>query len=321
MEHYSNYKKFKQKLINKYKKDKYKLSRQKEEKDDLFISINDFLAVETSMGPQAALGEIEYQYQSNTNTYNFVYILYKIFGYKSILCKPKFELKFGEEFMVNAACLFSVDTGEITIPYKLRETLNRCKKNNDKRFIYSSLLIVEKSNPSFGHANMILIDMFNKTVERFEPHGQFSTHIMNGIDVSKVLDKLMTSKFLSITGLYDYKYISPFIMSPPIGPQMKADAYGGMCMTYSMLYLHLRLINPDLPQKKVIQYLVKMESNKLKTMILKYAKFIEDTLKKYPDIIRENNDKMVEIWNQQQEYIIASFENERIEFRRQKKLK
>ena len=53
-----------------------------------------------------------------------------------------------------------------------------------------------------------------------------------------------------------------------------------MCITISMMYLHMRILNPDIPQKKLVKFLINRDKNKLKEMILKYAKHVEESLKK-----------------------------------------
>ena len=45
------------------------------------------------------------------------------------------------------------------------------------------------------------------------------------------------------------------------------------------MYLHMRILNPDIPQKNLVKFLMNRDK-KLKEMILKYAKHVEETLKK-----------------------------------------
>lgn len=60
-----------------------------------------------------------------------------------------------------------------------------------------------------------------------------------------------------------------------------------MCITISMMYLHMRILNPDLSQ------------NKLKVMILKYARYVEETLKEHEiTVINMFDDLYEQISNQ-----------------------
>ena len=91
-----------------------------------------------------------------------------------------------------------------------------------------------------------------------------------------------------ILNLNDYKYLSPIDISPKIGLQIKADFYEGMCSIYSLIYLQLRLMNPDIDQKVIINYLKSKEKNNILDIILKYTRYVEKILKENEDF-----DKMV----------------------------
>ena len=94
--------------------------------------------------------------------------------------------------------------------------------------------------------------------------------------------------------LEDFKYLSPKDLSPYMGVQSHADAYCGMCVTISMMYLHLRILNPDISQKKLVKFLIKRDKKKLRSMILKYAKHVENTLKYNEEYVLELFDEVIE---------------------------
>ena len=73
----------------------------------------------------------------------------------------------------------------------------------------------------------------------------------------------------------EYKYISPQVKLPSYGLQAKVDAFNGMCVTYCIMYLHYRVINPHYSQKYIIKQMKKIN----KTFLLKYAKYVEDMIK------------------------------------------
>ena len=56
-----------------------------------------------------------------------------------------------------------------------------------------------------------------------------------------------------------------------------------------MMYLHLRILNPDIKQTKIVKHLLSYNSKKLKELILRYARHVERTLK--------NNSKLIEKFN------------------------
>jgi hypothetical protein len=160
-------------------------------------------------------------------------------------------------------------------------------------------MIDKLSNKGINHANVIFIYLFKKTLERFEPYGVlFMTS-------EKKINNAIKTRLLSILELEDFKYLSPLDISPKFGLQSKADAYGGMCVTFSMLYLQLRLMNPDVIQKELVNYLLNKERKDLINIILRYAKFIEITLKKYDYQIFEDEKYIQKKWFDKQEYIIS----------------
>jgi len=149
---------------------------------------------------------------------------------------------------------------------------------------------------------MIIIDQVNKTIERYEPQGHHMAQDKNK-KMLKGIDNKFNTKLLNYLGLKNYTYISPIDISPKLGLQLKADAYYGMCLSYSMLYLQLRIMNPDVDQADIIKYLIKKPRDEIYDIILRYTKYIEDKLKEHSqEIIDYNN-----IFYNQSAYKIKKF--------------
>ena len=188
--------------------------------------------------------------------------------------------------MLENAIEYNSTRDELLIPNDLIKELQKCKT---KRFIYIYFFIYwEKALTS--HANMILIDTVNKTIERYEPHGH-SLKFDKKKTILEGVDNKFNTKLLNYIGLKNYTYISPIEISPKLGVQLKSDAYDGMCLTYSIMYLQLRIMNPDVDQKEIIKYLLKKSRNEIYNIILRYAKYIEDKLKEHS--IEILNNKMI----------------------------
>lgn len=272
------------KLIHKYiKRSKIltKLSRSNVD-PNMFISINDFLAKEKSLGNEAEKGDINYSLYSPDNLIIFMHLLMKDIKFDNIVCELNniYIKYFNPIHKGNYEChknsfIYNMDRDEIIIPLNLKDEILKC--SNKKRFIYiyMGILWVEGT---FGHANILLIDTINKTIERFEPYGKnLPTDKIKTYQQS--FDKKFSQKTLDNLNLHNYKYISPEIFIPNKSLQQKADAYNGMCVTYCMIYLQLRIMNPDLDRKIIIKYLLSKSSNEIVDIILRYAKYIENTLK------------------------------------------
>jgi hypothetical protein len=272
---YKTYKLVKKKLILKYKK----INRESL-KVDSFISINDFLANEQSEGPDADPSDIRYHYQNYENINNFIYALTRKLHFNKIICRPNSSLKYtfnNAPFIVNNAMLYDYDKDILILPYNFKQDLLDCI-DNKKRFVYFILMLIANNNKTYSHANIIIIDLSKKIIERYEPYGK-KTKNKESEDFGYLIDYKFKNVLLKYFNLDDYEYLSPIDISPELGMQSKANAYKGMCVTYCLAYLQLRIMNPDISQKDIVSYFMKKSVNKLKDIILKYAKYVENTLK------------------------------------------
>lgn len=253
------------------------------EKD--LITLKEYLNDEISKGPNANSGSIDYHYQHYDNIYNYFYITFLNIQQFKILCIPNFILEYND-YVVRTALAYDLKLSKLHMAKKMKSSINKCdkcRKQKKARFIFFTFIIMPDEKEEITHANIIVIDLIKKTIERFEPFG----HTSSNKKILEQIDELFKNKILGKLDLDDYSYISPSKISPRLGIQYKADSYNGMCITISMMYLHLRILNPDIKQRKIVNYLLKKSKKKLKEMILKYAKHIEFTLKENKKIILE----------------------------------
>ncbi len=269
--------------INRRKLARVEILSKYDKNKDKFISIDEYLSEEISKGPKASPGQINYWYQNYENIFNYFLIILNKFKELELLCIPNHVLKQGK-IIIRAASAYFVNDNYIFVPNNMKNELKKCESIGTTRFIYFTFIIVQKSLEELTHANIVIIDIHKKTIERFEPYGY--------IPISNKIDKLFNEDVLPKLELTNYKYIPPTEISPKIGIQSKADAYYGMCVTISMMYLQLRIMNPDVPIKKVINYLLKMTKEKLTSIILKYAKYVEETLKDNTKYVNELNEQL-----------------------------
>ena len=170
------------------------------------------------------------------------------------------------------------------------EFINNLKQINKKRFtpITINNLLPLGNGQIENHANMILIDNELKQIELFEPHGYKSDKTSENesgkaykikIDALKDffihtdLDHKIGSK---IRNLSTYKFINSVDFVQKAGFQQLFDSNSGYCVTWSALYCHYRILNPDIPVNVLVKYINK---SIVTGTILRYAKHIEDTLK------------------------------------------
>jgi len=294
-------------LIKKYVKPSKNLSRVSLN-SDTFISINDFLAEEHSLGPTAEPGEIDFYYTKLHNIPLFIKYLMKDIKFEKIVCNMNnIYITYGTTYFKNTI-FYNADNDEMTLPSNLKDEIIKCSLTNRYNYIYIS---INWLNNLDGHANILLIDNLNKTIERFEPHGKKIGFDRNSIWQKNLDNKFNNKKLLNYLHLEDYKYISPEIFEPKFGIQAKADIYGGMCFTYCIIYLQLRIMNPDLDRKLIIKYLLSKSKKEIIDIILKYAKYIENTLKANSEDYKKSVESYsIEATKKKYNYMIINYKNE-----------
>ena len=316
---YKNYKDSKLRLLNKFKRFSKELSRIPTN-ENAFISINDFLAADQSLGPDADPGSIYYHFTHFENINNYMKILMNEIEYKNIICMPNMNAKYSKYIIRNAITYHSNYDCMIIPESAVKEILDFTAK----RFIYI-IFNVYWDNTDMGHANILIIDNLKKTIERFEPHGELIRNHFSDKDKVPYLsikhendriDKKFNKDLLKKIHLEGYKYLSPIDISPKIGIQTTADAYGGMCVTYTLIYLQLRIMNPDIDQKVILKYLISKEEKEIIDIILRYAKYVEMTLKKNSAKVLEDDNKLYkEESRKMQKYIFFDDNGSRIIYR------
>ena len=202
---------------------------------------------------------------------------------KEVLCIPDVGRKWMRSFLKVNLNKDDLDTSQLMMknvkpvdPEVSIDLFNQMIKKCKKRIIAVSVQLIVENKPG-THANMLILDTKEKTVELFEPHGKRSEettmdHLVGAYNISDKLLKKYFQKFFP-----DYKYISPKDYLPSYGFQAKFDAYSGLCVTWSTMYLHYRVLNPDLTSKEITKHIKKKVN---KQFLLKYAKYVEDTVKK-----------------------------------------
>lgn len=160
-----------------------------------------------------------------------------------------------------------------------------------KQFIVIPLGI-EVANGS--HANIIIIDTINKTIERFEPNGK-----NNPRDLyynADLLDNILTSKFNEL--ISDYTFLKPSDFLPDIGFQIletlenerctRLGDPNGFCAVWCVWWAEQRITNPKIKPDKLTEELIrqirfanKSFKNLIRNYSMKIIKVRDSYLKKY----------------------------------------
>ena len=268
-------------MIGKKTQKKKKRKTKKLTKKDKLGIVDVPLSKSLSQGSKASLGSIDYHYQKYYNTFAFLKeIIKKNKKLQNLVCIPNVGEGWMQSFLkvhffkgVSSKSMDSVKpVDSANSKNKFITEIDKCMKH---RLVPINLEIIV---PGAGtHANVIIIDSHKKTVELFEPHGNRGARSeLESISRAYFKVSKNVQRFFSMY-LPDFKYIPPSEYEPKEGLQARLDAFSGLCVTWSILYLHYRVLNPDVPPKKLINYLDKKIN---KPTLLRYTKYVEDVLKR-----------------------------------------
>ena len=194
----------------------------------------------------------------------------------------------------------------ILVPPNLRDLIHKCENDNKYMVVCDLTLLSSENVKESSHANVLIFDTRRKTIERFDPHGgnEYSDVKLaydpdsqigygrkdfqykkskfglksNSLYNQVVIDNTLKNEFKNI--LSDYTYYGTNKTTPYLGPQIKADEYDGLCVTWACMYMILRLLNPDMEPAQVTMKMIDGTPKELKNRILRFQKFIIRVLSK-----------------------------------------
>lgn len=284
--------------------------------NDKLNTINEFYSNEISLGPYEVPGGKFKYYAMGTLSYHFInslinnnhpiitnnvflpkYTDHKIYktdnnlNYNSNMIKMKnITIINPPEYTKTYKKLHKTNSYHLNIPnyiYDLFTKFNSCY--SFKRFIFLNLFLISTDNNNniiFQHGNILILDTFNKTIERFDPHGGSTFIDLNSkkriknlkrIYKQELIDEILRNKFTNI--LPNYKYLNLSITCPYIGPQLKVDMYKGLCMTWCLMYFLLRIYNPNVSMSDINKYLIINDYKTILYNILHFQKYVIDYLR------------------------------------------
>ena len=208
-----------------------------------------------SKGTRATLGNIYFHYQHYSNINNFFSILNKDF-------KNKINLN-SQHLIIKAR--------------KTKLTLDNIPELDCSASL--NLLIIDLDTSEGKHANIAIINNINNTIEYYEPHGYRKNKNSEIADIKGIYNKknkLLKNLFQKL--LPEHSFIDVVSMNKKTSFQtlLDPDENTGFCVTWCILFVHYRLLNPNILISRLIKHIDKTINT---TKLLKYAKYVEDTLK------------------------------------------
>ena len=166
------------------------------------------------------------------------------------------------------------------------------KKLDKKRFVLMPIYLgSEDCDVSKGHFNIMIFDILNKTIERFEPYGSSLKQSEH-----KLFDKLLEKTFNKYLIKYGkIKVIVPdLLMNKKSFQTIEEDEVeqgisnrrlsdpGGFCGVWGIWFINLRLKFPNLETKILLQKAEKLIKNKynFRKFIRNYSQFLIQERKK-----------------------------------------
>jgi hypothetical protein len=151
-------------------------------------------------------------------------------------------------------------------PY-LNIIINKYKKKKRFGIVFISLI-----NDYYLHANILIYDFKNMTIERFEPYGNYNSD-------DYLLDVILEEELTWNTGL---SYKKPKDYLPYTGFQTISDEiniinkkvgdFGGYCLAWCIWYIETKIKNPNIDSKILVSKLI----SKLNNLDIKYSEYIRN---------------------------------------------
>lgn len=151
---------------------------------------------------------------------------------------------------------------QLLLPEMIHTFVKDCEKRGIRFVVFNTGLYWAKGGDA--HANAILFDTRHKVIERYEPSGSFG-----------IIPHLSTafSRFFPEWSFVDTAYMTR-------GVQNYSDSFDGMCVTFSLYYMLLRLTNPDETPAQVSKYMDKLSENgMMRSHVLRLNKYAATILK------------------------------------------
>lgn len=232
-------------------------------------------STERSKGTAASEGNIDFHYQNYSNIMKFFKTLGNIdacfFGDGIAFLDLNVDKKKMIVRIMNVSNPWASGDKSVFI-----RNLTRCLKQTQYNFV--PIILNIKMKKGENHANIMLINIRERSIELYEPHGSRTSQSELGSVVGAYHKKIKALKTFWRDILPEYRVLNAVDYRRGTHFQMEydPDRNSGFCVTWSILFVHYRLLNPQVK----LEYLIKYLSLKITTAkLLQYAKYVEDTIK------------------------------------------
>jgi hypothetical protein len=231
----------------------------------------------------------KYQHQTKftaTITDIKIYFIYLSNKYKNLYIPKINNLNTNH---IDYSWIINYEKNKIDIHPNLNMCINNIRRTNE--YDYVALFLSQTLDDNLKHANIILYDFKNLSIERFEPYGD------DGIESE--IDDILDEELSWNTGM---TYLRPNMYLPKPGYQLlsnenniynqKVGDFGGFCLGWCIWYIEHRIKNNNIDSitlnKKTLEKLLKLDDS-LNEFIRNYSnKLFDEKYKILKNICPEN---------------------------------
>ena len=225
----------------------------------------------TQASSHCALCERDYHYQSYETYIHFV---------KLLVAKKKLSYVYVPDD-------FSIMSLELDMKHATLEPLYTSKANFSKhlkegikhsRVSMVPIILNLSLGKDDNHANCLVVNKKTKVIELFEPHGHRDSISMLGNKEGGYVKKIRTLKHYWKSQLPEYTVsnVVDYVDRTAFQVEYDPEESSGYCVTWSLLYMNYRLINPDVAEEPLIHHIDKTINTQ---KLLKYARQVESEIK------------------------------------------
>lgn len=227
-------------------------------------------------GTAASKGSIVYEYQDYSNIMDTLEIILE----NNQLSK---NVQLFKKDPINAFITIDLHRQSRIYPeyMKLHDFLNELRtyvyRYKGSKYLIPIILNIRYTKKD-NHANMILMNIKNKTIELFEPHGnRLSNSVIGGVEGGYKKKTVFVREFFH-KHFPEFNVVNVNRSLHGRSFQVLHDPreHSGYCVTWCMMYTHYRILNPNVSIDKLIGYMDKKINTNL---LLRYASYSEHLLK------------------------------------------
>lgn len=162
------------------------------------------------------------------------------------------------------------------IPEILKMSIESCKITNTRFYVIPLRLNL---NYKSAHSNLIIVDTQFNTIEFFEPHGNkfAGSEYELPYSIEKHIQYLIQKLFPIKSLFYKFKNVQNSCLRGLQTLQNLVNPTSGYCLAWSLLFIHLRILNLVYETNYIIDYLRKNTPEQLDLYIRRYIGYLENT--------------------------------------------